>query len=77
MIVYVKGVSIAPMSTIGKAVGDDAETGDVVVFAGDWRPMRDLGYALEAAGEPIPVEVEDWQVIARPPRDANDPVWQP
>lgn len=52
--------------SITLAHGYEAETGDEVIFAGDFRPMADL---LTAAGElgEVTVEVEEWQVRRRTP----------
>lgn len=65
--VEVRGVSIPAMATMGRCVGLDVETGEVVVFAADHRPARRLGEAVAWAsdqGEDPPVaEVEDWQVL--------------
>lgn len=46
--------------TVAEGVRED---GSPVTFAGDWRPMRDLARAFADIGEPIEVEIEDWQVI--------------
>jgi len=56
-------VSIPAGSTIGYGQGID-EDGNTVRFAGDHRPLRQLGQALAGADEPILVEVESWQVVA-------------
>jgi 2-iminoacetate synthase ThiH len=50
--------------SVATATGTDTETGDTVVFAGDWRPMRDLASLLEEEGE-IVCEVEEWQILRR------------
>jgi hypothetical protein len=34
---------------------------EVVHFAGDWRPMRNIAEALHA-GDQVEVELEDWQI---------------
>ena len=54
-------VTVPAWSTIGFGAGLD-EDGRRVRFAGDWRPLRDLGEALAGADEPVEVEVGDWQV---------------
>ena len=56
-------VTIPAWSTIGYGQGIDDE-GRHVRFAGDHRPLRHLGEALARAEEPIPVEVEPWQVLS-------------
>jgi len=63
MTVTLTHVSIPPWSTIGYGQGIDDE-GRHVRFAGDHRPLRHLGEALARAEEPIPVEVEPWQVLS-------------
>ena len=69
--VHVTHVNIPAGSTIGHGYGR-TEDGDEVIFGGDWRPMRDLGEALHGSSEPIPVELEDWQVQAvRQPRNVT------
>jgi hypothetical protein len=52
------------MSTLGFATGLD-EQDRKVRFAGDWRPMRDLGLAIAAGSieDPIEVEIESWQIL--------------
>ena len=50
-------------STIAIGTGVDSE-GREVTFGGDHRPMAHLAEALEIAGEPLPVEIEDWQVLS-------------
>lgn len=64
--VRVLRVNIPAMSTMGYGWGE-GEDGKGVTFAGDHRPMRALGEALQAAaanGEDAPVAwVEDWQVL--------------
>jgi len=56
-------VTVPAGSTIGYGFGVD-ETGRIVCFAGDHRPLRQLGEALAGADEPILVEVELWQVVS-------------
>lgn len=53
---------IEPQGSVALGFGK-TEDGQDVVFAGDWRPMRDLAEAIEEAGEPQPAEIEGWQVI--------------
>ncbi|MEI8333639.1 MAG: hypothetical protein WCH74_07275 [Chloroflexota bacterium] len=60
MIVTVTAVPIPAMSTVGYATGSD-DHGRVVEFAGDHRPMRDIGYAL-SAGEDVRVELPPWAI---------------
>lgn len=62
-IVYIERVHIPAMSTIGYGYGK-TESGQEIEIAGDHRPMRYLGEALAGAGQPIPVEVEDWQIVS-------------
>lgn len=40
----------------------DSIVGRHVRFGGDWRPMREVEYALER-GEEVRVEVEAWQLL--------------
>jgi hypothetical protein len=63
MLISVTRISIPAMSTIGYGWGKD-ETGRVVRFVGDHRPMRDIGEAMQhmTSDEPITVDLEDWQV---------------
>lgn len=64
--VQVKQVSIPAMSTIGYGYGKNLDTGRLVKFAGDHRPMRDLGDAIAAAQseDDLPVvDLAGWQVI--------------
>lgn len=63
MEVLVERVAIPAGSTIGYGMGQTRD-GLQVVFAGDWRPMRDLGEALARSTEPIPVEVPDESIVA-------------
>ena len=62
-LIAVTRVSIPAMSTIGYGRGVD-DQGNLVRFAGDHRPLRQLGEALAAATEPIEVEVADWQALS-------------
>ena len=61
MTLIVTKVEIPAMSSIGYGEGE-TEDGRTVRFAGDHRPMRDLGEAVDA-GETVEVEIESWQVI--------------
>lgn len=64
--VTVERVTIPPMSTLGYGFGVDT-AGNRVSFAGDHRPMRDLGEAIAAASarDELPqVELESWQVLS-------------
>ena len=63
--VRVDRVTIAPMSTVGIGYGADVETGERVRFAGDHRPMRRLGEALQRCErrDELPIaEVPEWAV---------------
>jgi hypothetical protein len=64
-IVQVREITIPPWSTIGHGAGFDIDTGDIVLFVGDHRPMRHLGDAICAARDeddlPL-VELADWQI---------------
>jgi len=62
MRVQVQRVSIGAMSTIGYGEGLD-ETDRRVTFLGDHRPMRELGWALPHATEPVYADVEPWQIV--------------
>ena len=64
MKVQVTRINIPPMSTMGFGWGTNEE-GKKVKFAGDWRPMRDLGEAMQQTTsiDPIEVEVESWQIL--------------
>lgn len=57
--------------TVATAIGTDMETGDWVTFAGDARPMMDIGEAL-AAGEDVEVDVEPWQILRNPCKEMAD-----
>ena len=54
--------SVKNHGTVWSIGGVNAETGEWVAFAGDWRPMRDLCSALADLGE-LTVEIEPWQVV--------------
>jgi len=59
--ITVTRISIPPLSTVGYGWGVD-ENGREVHFAGDHRPLRDIGEALEAGAEVV-VDLEQWQVL--------------
>jgi hypothetical protein len=63
MTLHLERITIPAGSTIGYGRGID-EHGNVVRFAGDWRPLRDLGEVLAAATGPIEADVSDWQVLS-------------
>lgn len=63
MQVEVTNVWPEPGSTVWRADGIDVETGDPVTFGGDWRPMREIFYALEREDELVFAEVPDWAVL--------------
>ena len=63
MTITLERITIPAGSTIGYGQGIDHE-GRCIRFAGDWRPLRDLGEALAGADEPIEVEVANWQVLS-------------
>jgi hypothetical protein len=69
MRVAVSRVSVPAMSTIGYGYGTDVETGDEVKFAGDHRPMRELGEGIpySTPDDPIIVEIEGYQILERRP----------
>ena len=51
-------------STIGHIWGT-TDGGTVMVHAaGDWRSVAAIAAAGEALGEPIPVEIEGWQILS-------------
>ena len=63
-------VTIPALSTIGYGFGKGA-TGRTYEFAGDHRPMRDLGQAVAQAeneDELSAVSVDDWQILNHSPR---------
>ena len=72
MTIALEQVSIPAWSTIGYGVGRD-EHRNVVRFAGDHRPLRQLGEALATADEPLLVEVEPWQIIDHAAGPEEDP----
>lgn len=64
-LVRVTRVQIPAFSTIGYGEGIDTETGKPVSFAGDHRPMRDVGAAIAVAEteDELPVvDLDEWQV---------------
>ena len=65
--VSVLKVSIPVGSSIGYGQGVDIETGEVVSFMGDYRPMRDLGEEVanlaNAHEGTCTVFLEDWQLL--------------
>jgi len=68
MLVRVEHVNLPAWSTLGFGRGETLLSGEVVEFAGDHRPMRDLAIAVEEAGFevldlPI-VDVDDFQVLS-------------
>ena len=72
MLVRVTRVHIPEMSTIGYGYGTDLN-GRPVQFAGDHRPMYNLGEEIvtrymEGNEAPL-VEVEDWQIVPSTPSD--------
>jgi hypothetical protein len=66
MTVTVLRISVPAMSSIGFGSGVN-ENGDHVEFAGDHRAMRNIGEAMQytTSNEPIVVELEDWQILAK------------
>ncbi len=55
-----------PFPTMALGMGFDAQTHEVIEFAGDIRMMRDLGEFITSPGcdDYVAVRVEDWQVLA-------------
>lgn len=64
MILTVTDVEIAPGQSVWTGTGIEEESGDVVIFAGDWRAMEGLMLLVEDFGE-VEAEVEDWQILRR------------
>lgn len=62
MRVHIESVNIPAYSTIGYGYGTDLETGELVEFVGDHRPMRDIGEAI-AAGEYVETDLEGWEIL--------------
>jgi len=63
MRVMVASVAYMKAAGSGYAIGL-TDRGDRVEFIGDWRALKNLREAIESAGEPQPVEIEEWQVVA-------------
>jgi hypothetical protein len=57
-------VVIPPGSSIGYAIGHPIGSTDIVVFAGDHRPMRTMGEAL-GEGSVIVADVPDEMIVLR------------
>lgn len=51
--------------TVAEGMGIDMEDGSAVRFAGDWRPMSEIGRALMEGEEPILADVPDWAILTR------------
>ena len=68
MRVWVLRVSVPAMSTMGYGWGEtiDGEPTQFVAFAGDHRPMRHLGEAIQSEGGVI-VDLDDWQILRMRP----------
>ena len=64
MKIVVGRVVIPPGSTIGYGIGTVEDTSDIAIFAGDWRPMQEMGEALEA-GVVVVAEVPDDMIVQR------------
>jgi hypothetical protein len=62
--ILVDTVHASPGTTVWTAEGEDSETGERVVFGGDWRQMSGLLDAVENEGEVV-AYVEDWQILGR------------
>lgn len=62
MTVYVESVAIPAYSTMGYGEGHN-NAGETVRFAGDHRPMRAIGEAIDAGEIPV-VELEDWVILS-------------
>lgn len=68
MIIYVDAVTPDPSARAGQypssiAIGHGTnEAGDTVTFAGQSNELWSINAALEAGSDPIPVEVEAWQL---------------
>lgn len=62
LVVNVAAVAVPPGSTIGYGHGL-TDSGLSVDFAGDWRAMVALGTIISELGEPVPAQVEPWQVL--------------
>ena len=74
--VSVLEVSIPVGSSIGYGQGVDIETGEVVTFVGDHRPMRDLGEEVATLGNAhdgtCTVRLDDWQLLCIHPADTRE-----
>jgi hypothetical protein len=71
--VYVNRVSCPAWSVVARGWGYTA-CGELIHFVGDVRPMRRLGERLEATGEPVAADVDNWQIIAVDPgKKESDP----
>jgi hypothetical protein len=66
MLVFAESVHLNG-SSVGFGRGVDEE-GNEVFFAGGWRAMYALGEAIEEAGEPLEVHLEEWQVLSIRPQ---------
>jgi hypothetical protein len=69
--VTVDSIHVAGHSTIAYGVGR-SERGDLVHFAGDWRPMLEILKAVQE-GEEVVVELEPWQIVAVIPPEGATP----
>lgn len=52
---------VIPQGSVAVGFGKD-QNGNPVCFAGDWRMMQEVQFAIEA-GENPEVSVESWQII--------------
>lgn len=61
MRIRVTRITIPPMSTIGYGYGRNVDTGDMVTWVGDHRPMRNLGHELDQATceDDLVIELDD------------------
>lgn len=50
--------------TTAIGIGRDTLTGELIRFAGDWRPMAELAQAVALDEEALAV-IEPWQVLSR------------
>lgn len=69
MKVRVSSVYIGYMATVGQGRGHVEGDGREVVFAGDHRPMREIGEAI-SHGKTVIVDVEEWQILSLDGRSA-------
>lgn len=51
--------------TTAIGIGRDTLTGELIRFAGDWRPMAELAEAVALDGEEAVAVIEPWQVLSR------------